>query len=87
MNEVNRIGSFDKNATQMKEWSAQSFNLYDRSSFIFPLQHKEAVHHHLVSCHKCLESKITQERGLFFFFLIPFSALVRSYFADKFLSD
>lgn len=52
---------------------------------MFPLQHKEAVHHHLVSCHKCLESKITQERGLFF--LIPFSALVRSYFADKFLSD
>lgn len=52
----------------------------------FPLQQKEAVHHHLVSCHKCLESEITQERG-FFLFLIPFSALVRSYFADKFLSD
>lgn len=33
---------------------------------IFPLQGKEAVHHHLVSCHKCLESQITQEGGLFF---------------------
>lgn len=51
---------------------------------IFPLQGKEAVHHHFVSCHKCLESQITQEGGLF---LIPFSALVCSYFADKFLSD
>lgn len=53
---------------------------------VFPVEHKESGHHHLVSCHKGLESESTQERGLFLF-LIPFSALVRSYFADKFLSD